>query len=278
MTRVPAGERQAGKASAPTVRRVDVVVNNIPGRPGFASGWGNSFLMRGPGVSLLFDTGCDGSLLLYNLRKLGVGPEDIDTVVISHDHWDHTGGLKAFLWRNRAPKIFLPARFSEKTKRDLRAAGARLEYVRGPRPVVDGVYSTGQMAGRKWEQGLIVDAARGPALFTGCAHPGIVKMARRCSKLRGTPYLVAGGFHLKDSSRGEIKTAVRELRAMGIKKAAPDHCTGAAAIKLFRAAWKKDLMDAACGARIILPAPPRVPKNVKKPLAVTGFKASRRRT
>jgi len=271
MPRSGAAEKKSGAGAGPAVRRIDIVVNNIPGRPGFASGWGNAFLLRGPGVSLLFDTGCDGSLLLYNLGKLGVEPADIDTIVLSHDHWDHTGGLKAFLWRNRGAKIFLPARFPDKYKRELRVSGARVECVAGPRRLADGVYSTGQMSGRKWEQGLIVDTPGGPALLTGCAHPGILRMARRCAGLRGTPWLIAGGFHLKDSSCAEIKSVVKELRRMGIKKAAPNHCTGAAAIRLFRAAWKRDFVDASCGAEIKIPVAPRGKKLLKKPPAPAGL-------
>ena len=43
--------------------------------------------------SLLFDTGPEGAVFLRNARILGVDFASIDTIVLSHGHWDHGGGL-----------------------------------------------------------------------------------------------------------------------------------------------------------------------------------------
>lgn len=55
---------------------------------------------------ILFDTGTDDSFA-YNARKLGVNLEDIDIAVISHGHYDHGGGLEAFLKLNSKAKIYI---------------------------------------------------------------------------------------------------------------------------------------------------------------------------
>ena len=45
---------------------------------------------------ILFDTGC-GSLFLENARKLDVDLSLIDTLIISHGHYDHAGGVRTLL-------------------------------------------------------------------------------------------------------------------------------------------------------------------------------------
>ena len=66
---------------------------------GFKLDWGFSCLVENR-EKVLFETGADSAPLLYNMEKLKINPEDIDIVVLSHSHWDHTGGLKGFLKSN----------------------------------------------------------------------------------------------------------------------------------------------------------------------------------
>lgn len=58
----------------------------------------NAYLIRGQGLTLLVDTGTGGrnnvdGQLRANLAALGVGPDDVDMVLLSHCHPDHIGGL-----------------------------------------------------------------------------------------------------------------------------------------------------------------------------------------
>jgi glyoxylase-like metal-dependent hydrolase (beta-lactamase superfamily II) len=53
----------------------------------------NTFLVRGGGLTVLVDTGF-GTTLFENLKALGVSPESVDAVLITHMHGDHTGGLQ----------------------------------------------------------------------------------------------------------------------------------------------------------------------------------------
>ena len=73
------------------------------------SGWGFSCLIETES-KLLFDTGDNGKKLIYNMKQLNVEPKDIGKVAISHNHWDHTGGLKEFLKANSKAQVFISKR------------------------------------------------------------------------------------------------------------------------------------------------------------------------
>jgi 7,8-dihydropterin-6-yl-methyl-4-(beta-D-ribofuranosyl)aminobenzene 5'-phosphate synthase len=54
---------------------------------------------------ILFDVGAS-ELFFQNAKKLGVNIADVDFLVISHGHYDHGGGLKAFLRENEKSRSF----------------------------------------------------------------------------------------------------------------------------------------------------------------------------
>jgi len=58
---------------------------------------GESFLITVGEIKILLDTGMKADVLANNMAKLGVDPDEIDKLIISHGHIDHTGGLTAFL-------------------------------------------------------------------------------------------------------------------------------------------------------------------------------------
>jgi glyoxylase-like metal-dependent hydrolase (beta-lactamase superfamily II) len=72
--------------------QIEVVLGGFPGRAdrGFL-GWSTVALLRGQGRNILFDTGGFGErhVLLERLAAMGVSPEDVDTIVLSHFHFDH---------------------------------------------------------------------------------------------------------------------------------------------------------------------------------------------
>jgi 7,8-dihydropterin-6-yl-methyl-4-(beta-D-ribofuranosyl)aminobenzene 5'-phosphate synthase len=174
--------------------KITIVYDNEASRE-LKSGWGFSCLIETEG-KILFDTGDDGEKLIYNMKHLNVVPETIDKVVISHNHWDHTGGLKKFLELNNNAKVLQPKSFSKPTE------------------ISPGIYSTGALGTFIKEQSLVVNTEKGNLVITGCAHPGLAKIIDKATQL-GRIYGVLGGFH------GFSK--LEKLR--GIKIIAPCHCT-----------------------------------------------------
>ncbi|CAD7782209.1 MAG: hypothetical protein KIIPBIDF_01615 [Candidatus Methanoperedenaceae archaeon GB50] len=62
-------------------------------REKFKAGWGFSCLLKLEEQTILFDTGADVETLAYNARLLEIDKDKISHCFISHDHYDHTGGI-----------------------------------------------------------------------------------------------------------------------------------------------------------------------------------------
>jgi len=174
--------------------KITIVYDN-EANVGLKSGWGFSCLIEAK-ERILFDTGNNGENLIYNLRQLNIQPESIVAVVISHNHWDHTGGLKEFLRINSNAKVFHPKFFSKPTE------------------ISPGVHSTGALGRLIKEQSLVINTQKGNIIVTGCAHPGLENIIDKAKQL-GEIYAVLGGFH--GFSRIE--------KLQGIELIAPCHCT-----------------------------------------------------
>jgi 7,8-dihydropterin-6-yl-methyl-4-(beta-D-ribofuranosyl)aminobenzene 5'-phosphate synthase len=88
--------------------------NTAWGRMGITGEHGFSALIEHEGKQILFDTG-QGMSLARNARVLGISLADIKTVVLSHGHYDHTGGLPAVLYPPRGVEVIAhPDIFAEK--------------------------------------------------------------------------------------------------------------------------------------------------------------------
>lgn len=227
---------------------ITIVYDNNPHRVGLATGWGFSCLVQGMQKTVLFDTGGDGRLLLANMKKLGIGPREIDAVVISHLHGDHVEGLQTLLSVNRQITTYLPESFPEPFKEMVKKQGARMVTVQGPVKICADLFSIGELGKTPREQALVVRTRRGLVIVTGCAHPGIERVVRTAKERFGADVLlVLGGFHLTGSSRSEIAAVIAGLKKLGVRHVAPCHCTGGAARKLFKRAYGPGFVDLGVG-------------------------------
>lgn len=179
----------------------------------FTGSWGFAALIETNSETLLFDTGWDGTLLLKHMRKLHIDPNDIKKLIISHQHWDHIGGLPEILQANPGIEVYIPASFSENLKTEIRKRAILIE-VKEPVEISQGIRSTGELGDKIKEQTLILDTGNGCYVLTGCAHPGlatILDTALVYGKVKG----ILGGLH--DSEEFE--------RLKGLEIIAAGHCT-----------------------------------------------------
>ena len=229
--------------------RFTIVYDNETLDPNLVSAWGFACLV---GDDLLFDTGGDAGRLLSNMERMGIDPLGIGTVVLSHAHGDHTGGLGGLLNTGACPTVYVPRSFPQRFKADVRTITALVE-VDGPEEIRPGIHTTGEVGTRLVEQALAVETASGLVVVSGCAHPGVVELVRRAKEhVVGEVALVMGGFHLGSARRRQIERIIADFRDLGVQQVAPCHCTGGQAIRVFAEAYGDDFVKVGVGRLVEL--------------------------
>lgn len=234
--------------------------------PDFACEHGLSFYIEANGQKLLFDMG-QTDLFLRNAQALGVKLDEVDTAFVSHGHYDHGGGLAAFLEVNNSAPVYLHKQafephFSQKPD-GIRSIGldpalaesGRLILTDGVTEIDDTLMLFSDVTGQDCcpggnrtlferengayvpdrfahEQSLIVREGDKVALFTGCAHRGVVNICARAKEIIGRdPDFVIGGMHLFSPSTGKSEPD-ENIRAVAARLAQTGshyytcHCTG----------------------------------------------------
>ena len=218
------------------------VYDNYQIDPELKTAWGFATIIKTPKELILFDTGGNSEILLFNMEKLGINPASIKKVVISHIHGDHLGGLEGFLERNSDVTVFIPSSFPKSIKNMITKKGAEFVEISTPGKISDFVYTTGELYGPPKEQSLIIDSKKGLVVITGCAHPGIVNIVKRVKELmKKDIYLVLGGFHHPPIS------CIKEFRELKVEKVAPSHCTGDLIREVFRNEYKENFIEYGVG-------------------------------
>jgi 7,8-dihydropterin-6-yl-methyl-4-(beta-D-ribofuranosyl)aminobenzene 5'-phosphate synthase len=212
-----------------------ILYDNYPYADGYKNNWGFSCLIEGTGQTILFDTGGRDGSLMHNFRMAGKDPKEVDLIVLSHIHHDHTGGMDKFLETHRGIEVYMPRSFPQTFKSGMEAKGALVAEVGGPTKISDHVWSTGEMGREIIEQSLVVETPGGLVIITGCAHPGISEIVAKALEIKEKEILlVMGGFHLLRTDQGAVEALARGFRDQHIKYAAPTHCSGDGTIRIFQ--------------------------------------------
>lgn len=133
---------------------------------------GQSFLIKTEKEKILFDVGTSGKKLLHNMNELEIDPNEISLLILSHGHYDHTGGLPGFLDARTTEEplrvvahphvlakrwikvafIKIKAKFpklSEKQK-----AKMEFDFEKKPRKINDYIRTSGEITARPYKQGI----------------------------------------------------------------------------------------------------------------------------
>ena len=204
--------------------KITALVENTAGGRGLLGEHGLSFWIELGCKRILFDTG-QGHVLRSNARRLGIRLDHIDAVVLSHGHYDHTGGLGDVLRSSRATTVYAhPAAFDAKyarnpdgSARDVGMPGldeemirdmAELVLVEGPTELCRGLHLTGPVprttdfedTGGAFfkdractqpdhltdDQAVFMETEAGTVVILGCAHAGVINTLReRCQNQIG---------------------------------------------------------------------------------------------
>lgn len=227
--------------------------NNSQYTPNTLADWGFSCLVIFNGDTILFDTGCNREEFIHNITALNISLKNIDKLVLSHNHGDHTGNVFYVLKQNPNMEVYLTSQFADEFEKKVESLGANALIESCPVSIASGVHLSGEMGFQMKEQCLIVETTKGLVVIVGCGHPGIELMLRRITGHFGKPvYLVVGGFHTQDFTSSEIDVIIKEFREAGVKKVSPFHCTGEECIRKLREEYGNDFIPNGTGKIISL--------------------------
>ena len=194
---------------------------------------------------ILFDTGYS-DVFIRNAQALNIDLDEVDTIVISHGHNDHTGGLR-YLKNSQARLIMHPQAEEKKIYRHLDISMpvnlkdySDLQVIRTAKPCRISKHLTflGQIEQtrqkRRWleddplldDSALVYDDGRELFIITGCSHSGIVNLCEQARKLTGISRIrgVLGGFHLLDDPQATSEVC-EYFREISPEVLYPCHCT-----------------------------------------------------
>ena len=262
-----------------------VLVENQPAGRGLLGEHGIAFHLRAHDQYVLFDTG-QGLTLTHNADHLGIDLAALDAIVLSHGHYDHTGGLPALLERCGAVDIYLhPDAMQPKFNRDGKDIGApttalaalgqakSLRMVEQPTEIVAGLFATGPIprlnafedTGGPFycdthkqledllpdDQALYALLPEGVVVILGCCHAGVVNTLEYISELtEGRPiHAVIGGTHLLRANEARLAHTAGLLETLNVQLLAPNHCTGLNAQCYLRQRFPDRFAEAPAGTR-----------------------------
>ncbi len=204
--------------------KITTLSENTAGLGNFLAEWGLSILVETAGLKILFDTGQSISAS-HNADLLGIDLGKINRIILSHGHYDHTGGLRNILHRIKKeieiiahPDIW-QAKYSTREdeegyigipfhRQTLESLGARFNLSKKPVRITDNIITSGEIpmvtdyekiepylvvkekGGFKPDkllddQALIITTKRGLVVILGCAHRGIINTLYHARKLTG---------------------------------------------------------------------------------------------
>jgi 7,8-dihydropterin-6-yl-methyl-4-(beta-D-ribofuranosyl)aminobenzene 5'-phosphate synthase len=252
--------------SPSTGNQITILYDAFSNKPGFALDWGYAALVEFEGKRVLFDTGNNAPMFESNIKRLHVDLSNIDLVVLSHRHGDHTSGLGYVLSVNPNVPVYVPSdeTFMQSTPAGFLAPSAedtslpaKMRYFGGTPPMPPPAHGTAWPAARfqvvtkltditphihlvstlsntpgyrdMQEISLILDTPQGPIVIVGCSHPGIEAILANVTAQThtGSIFELVGGLHLVVSTPSQIDHTVSALLdTYHVQRTALGHCTG----------------------------------------------------
>ncbi|MFH0991780.1 MAG: MBL fold metallo-hydrolase [bacterium] len=219
----------------------------------FKQDWGFACVIEGLQKTILFDAGARPDILLHNMNQAHIDPNQIQYLVISHGHGDHTDGLASVTGGKNLQCVYLPEELGSIAMNQLNHVELKNIVVSSPLELFPYTHLTGAMGDKLIEQSLIIETPQGLVLITGCSHPGIVSILKKAKQLlKKDPYVVLGGFHLLNHSDVQINAIIDSFKTMGVRYCGATHCTGDKSMAAFRKAYGDHFVELGAGRIITL--------------------------
>ena len=243
--------------------RITALVENTSAQPELIAEHALSLYIESNGYKILFDMGASDAFV-QNAKVLGIDLNAVDFAVLSHGHYDHGGGLEAFLTANNHAPVYVSRYAFEphfnKMNKDIGLApkireqfGERIIFTEDYYRLNDGmelfscndrelafpidpfglscIHSEEQAAKEaipedfRHEQYLLIQENNKSILISGCSHKGVKNLVSWFS-----PDVLVGGFHffkipLASSGKQRLSEAAEYLNGFPTEYITC-HCTG----------------------------------------------------
>ena len=245
--------------------KITVLCDNHVDEPYLLAEHGFSLFIETETVNILFDTG-QGMAIEQNTGSLGIDLQSVNMVVLSHGHYDHTGGLVSMSKGQGRINIcahpdVLQAKYRRLKTGIMKYIGYpqsllkenKLKFTlnREPSWITSKILLTGEIPrripfevieepfyaklGNRWvkdrlldDQALVIDLSSGLVVILGCTHSGFISTLTRARELTGKNHFhaILGGIHLMNAGRKKVTQTVAALESFDIKNLILCHCTG----------------------------------------------------
>ncbi len=242
--------------------KIITIIEDTCGNPKCSYEHGLCIYVETRNHKLLLDTGATNAFA-DNAEKLGIDLKQIDTVILSHGHYDHAGGILKFAELNPHADIFMQEKAAGDYYHGKRYIGIDKEITvlptvrmkTGDYRIDDELYVYSGIAGRRFwpqsnlvlrkmqngkivqddfshEQCLVVSQGEKSILLSGCAHNGILNILDKYKSIYiKMPDIVISGFHMmKKTEYNREEIAIIEDTAKELNQLETvfytGHCTG----------------------------------------------------
>ncbi len=242
--------------------KITVLFDEETLEPNLETGFGLSLLIND---TVIFDTGSNGDSLINNLKLLHIHTDRINTIVLSHEHWDNIYGIFTLLSVIKNPNVFICPGFSRELKKDLKKAGAKIHTPSTMTKITRNIYTTGEITGTyngtvTPEQSLIITRTPDRAtLICSCSHYNLETSFKEIQNRIATHLnqsvtldSIIGGLHLQNKTDEIIQQFGHNLRGAGITQIAPLHCSGSIGKKYLNTLFSSGYHDLKVGKTITL--------------------------
>jgi 7,8-dihydropterin-6-yl-methyl-4-(beta-D-ribofuranosyl)aminobenzene 5'-phosphate synthase len=275
--------------AAETPDRVTILYDSFGKNPALTMDWGFAALIEYGGKRILFDTGNSAKIFEHNVKAAGADLRNLDFVVISHRHADHTSGITYLLTVNPKVRIYVPdepwglfARgVGNDSYRKDPSLPAEMRYYGGHPPeileagtpwpggnftpvsqkteVAPGVFilpgvSTSAGTLELKELSLAIKSPQGLILIVGCSHPGVEHILQDAAAIDPHINILFGGMHQIQKPDAEVELIAAVLHDQyKLERVAPGHCTGEPEFAALKRAFGDHYVYAGVGTVIELP-------------------------
>ncbi len=267
--------------------RIVILSENSSANTMSLSEWGFSAFIEHKYGNILFDTGMSGDVVIKNAKVLNVDLTSVETIILSHGHYDHCNGLdkvveqvgKCTIYSHShlfQPKYTLKGKDElyagvSFTKERIEGLGGKFVFVDQSTQLDDCAYIiTNVPAVNEFETisdsfkcrvgnslvkdcftdevNLAIVMDQAVLTISGCAHRGVVNIIEESRKVTGRKVShFIGGTHLKDAEKNRVKKTVEYFLDKNFSMLAPAHCTGFDALVEIKNALGDVVRPAFCG-------------------------------